>query len=104
MIIFLLTLSLVVGCIMYLLSFLVSFKVKNKNKITAFESGFSVVGSLHRTFSIHFFSILVIFVLFDLEIVLLVGSLLAVSKLRYLFLILFVVGRIYIEWYWGKLV
>ena len=103
MIIILLIISILIGSSMYLLSFLVSFKVKSKNKISAFESGFSTVGSLHRTFSIHFFSILIIFVLFDLEVVLLIGSLLSVSKVGFLCLMLFVLGRMYIEWYLGKL-
>lgn len=86
-----------------MVSFIISFKVKNTSKLSAFECGFSSIGSIHTRFSVHFYIVLVVFVLFDLELVLLVGILLAVSKLGLLLLFLFVVSGMYFEWYIGKL-
>lgn len=69
----------------------------------SFESGFESVGYVHSRFSIHFFIILVIFVIFDLEIILLLGCLVSNNNLTYLLFMILVVGGVYMEWYLGKL-
>lgn len=91
--------------LMYLVSFLFSYKEKNKNKITPFECGFAPVGLIHRTFSIHFFIILIIFIIFDLEVILLLGVVRRMSDSipSFLTLITFILGGLYFEWYLGKL-
>ena len=101
----LLILRLLISIVLYLLSFFVSFKIKNMNKLSPFECGFRAVGFVHTSFSVHFFIILIIFVIFDLEVVLLVGCLILsrVGILSFLLIIFFVVGGIYLEWYLGKL-
>lgn len=82
-----------------MLSFIISYKVKNKNKITAFECGFSTVGAVHSSFSLHFFMILIIFVIFDLEVVLLLGIIIRskVGIINFVLIIFLVVGGIYLE-------
>lgn len=72
-------------------------KVKNSSKIRAFECGFSTVGAVYRSFRIHFFIVLLIFIVFELEVVLLLGCLFAVGNFTFLLLILFIVGGIYLE-------
>jgi NADH:ubiquinone oxidoreductase subunit 3 (subunit A) len=95
----LLILRLLISIVLYLLSFFVSFKTKNMNKLRPFECGFRAVGFVHTSFSVHFFIILIIFVIFDLEVVLLVGCLILsrVGILSFLLMIFFVVGGIYLE-------
>jgi NADH:ubiquinone oxidoreductase subunit 3 (subunit A) len=95
----LLFLRLLISFILYLLSFFVSFKLKNINKLRPFECGFRTVGFIHTSFSVHFFIILIIFVIFDLEVVLLIGCLIlsSVGILSFLLIICFVVGGIYLE-------
>lgn len=44
-------------------------------KVTAFESGFKGVGSIQISFSIHFFVMMLMFILFDLEVVMILGVL-----------------------------
>jgi NADH:ubiquinone oxidoreductase subunit 3 (subunit A) len=95
----LLFLRLLISFVLYLLSFFVSFKLKNINKLSPFECGFRTVGFIHTSFSVHFFIILIIFVIFDLEVVLLIGCLIlsSVGILSFLLMICFVVGGIYLE-------
>lgn len=63
----------------------------------AFERGFSAIGTIHTSFRIHFFIILLIFLIFDLEVVLLVGILASINCTRFLLVILLVVFGVYLE-------
>lgn len=83
----------------YLINFLLSIKDLRKNKISAFERGFVRVGKIQNSFSIHFFIIILMFVIFDLEIVIFLGIL--VSDIRsfisFILILLFILGGFYIE-------
>lgn len=83
----------------YVINFFLSIKNNTKNKINAFESGFIRVGVIQNSFSIHFFVIMVIFVVFDLEIVIFLGVLLAdfFSVWSILLLLSFIIGGFYME-------
>ena len=85
---------------------MLSFKDFAKNKISAFESGFVSVGKIQNSFRIHFFIIMLIFVIFDLEIVIFLGILVSDinSFIRFLMIFTFILGGFYIEWYYGKLI
>lgn len=76
-------------------------RVKDYNffKVSSFESGFKSVGKIQVSFSIHFFVIILIFVVFDLEVVILLGLVISdiLSIGLFLFLFLFVVGGLYLE-------
>lgn len=83
-----------------------SLKFFSEIKISAFERGFERIGKIHSSFRIHFFIIILIFVIFDLEVVILIGFLMSDLSfyLNFLLIIIFVIGGFYIEWYFGKLV
>lgn len=85
--------------VFYLINFLIRIKDSNKNKISAFECGFVRVGKIQNSFRIHFFIMMLIFVIFDLEIVIFLG--IVVSDIRsffsFLIVISFIVGGFYIE-------
>lgn len=71
-----------------------------KNKIRAFECGFVSVGKIQNSFRIHFFIMMLIFVIFDLEIVMFLGILVSDirSYIRFLMIFIFILGGFYIEW------
>lgn len=83
----------------YLINFILSIKDIGKNKIRAFECGFVRVGKIQNSFSIHFFIMILIFVIFDLEIVIFLGILVSDirSYVRFLIIFLFILGGFYIE-------
>lgn len=93
-----------------LLFYLGSFVLSNKDfyvfKLGCFESGFVSVGKVQNSFRIHFFVIILIFVIFDLEIVIFLGILVSdvFSLLSFFLLIFFILGGFYIEWWYGKLI
>lgn len=64
------------------------------------------IGKIQNSFRIHFFIIILIFVIFDLEIVIFLGILVSdISSIISFFLIfIFVFGGFYIEWWYGKLI
>ena len=86
--------------------FLLSVKKGGILKVFSFESGFVRVGKVQISFRVHFFLMMLIFVVFDLEVILLLG--LVVSDLAvlggFVVVFLFVVGGFFLEWWYGKLV
>lgn len=90
----------------YLINFLLRIKDLTKNKIRAFERGFVRVGKIQNSFRIHFFIIILIFVIFDLEIVIFLGILVSDmnSFIRFIIMFVFILGGFYMEWYYGKLI
>nr|YP_004927941.1 NADH dehydrogenase subunit 3 [Wellcomia siamensis]ACV96777.1 NADH dehydrogenase subunit 3 [Wellcomia siamensis] len=73
--------------LLYFIEFFISVKNFSVFKVFSFESGFKSVSKVQVAFSIHFFVMMLIFVIFDLEIVLLLG--LVVSDVISLFLFFF---------------
>nr|YP_009328046.1 NADH dehydrogenase subunit 3 [Gnathostoma doloresi]APC93876.1 NADH dehydrogenase subunit 3 [Gnathostoma doloresi] len=90
----------------YVVNFVLSIKSSNVMKISSFECGFSGLGMIQNIFSIHFFIMMLMFVIFDLEVVMFLGLLIAdlSSVMLFFMLMLFVVGGFYMEWFYGKLV
>nr|YP_009113344.1 NADH dehydrogenase subunit 3 [Anisakis berlandi]YP_009355298.1 NADH dehydrogenase subunit 3 [Anisakis pegreffii]YP_537098.1 NADH dehydrogenase subunit 3 [Anisakis simplex]AAY43172.1 NADH dehydrogenase subunit 3 [Anisakis simplex]AES86027.1 NADH dehydrogenase subunit 3 [Anisakis berlandi]AES86039.1 NADH dehydrogenase subunit 3 [Anisakis simplex]AES86051.1 NADH dehydrogenase subunit 3 [Anisakis simplex]AES86063.1 NADH dehydrogenase subunit 3 [Anisakis simplex] len=90
----------------YLGNFVLSCKDFYKNKISSFECGFDSVGKIQNSFSIHFFIMMLMFVIFDLEVVMFVGILISdiSSLLSFLMLLFFILGGFYMEWWYGKLI
>nr|AST14929.1 NADH dehydrogenase subunit 3 [Hammerschmidtiella sp. ZengetLiu-2016] len=74
-------------------------------KVVAFESGFKSVGKIQNSFSIHFFIMMLMFVIFDLEVVMLLGILISDMNMVFIFwfLFMFILGGFYMEWWYGKL-
>nr|AJW75168.1 NADH dehydrogenase subunit 3 [Oscheius chongmingensis] len=101
-----LTFTLILLVAFYLINFILSIKDLSKNKISAFESGFVSVGKIQNSFSIHFFIMMLMFVIFDLEIVMFLGILVSdmSSFISFLMMFIFILGGFYMEWWYGKLV
>lgn len=72
--------------------------------LTPFECGFSGVGGVRLTFTLHFYKIFLIFVLFDCEVVLLIGFITRGSYIIFLRFIVAIYGSYYLEIYLGSLV
>lgn len=85
--------------VFYILNFFLSLKFFSEVKMSAFESGFESIGKIHRSFRIHFFIIILIFVIFDLEVVMLIGFLVSDLSfyLNFFLIIFFVIGGFYME-------
>nr|YP_009050531.1 NADH dehydrogenase subunit 3 [Parafilaroides normani]AIG23799.1 NADH dehydrogenase subunit 3 [Parafilaroides normani] len=92
--------------IFYFLVFFLSFKDLSLVKVSSFESGFLSLVKIQNSFSIHFFVIMLMFVIFDLEVVMFLGLLISdFSSLCVFFLLfVFVLGGFYMEWSYGKLI
>ena len=85
--------------VLYLLNFFLRIKKNELVKIGAFESGFLSIGKIQNSFRIHFFIIMLIFVIFDLEIVMFLGLMISdnSSLVGFLLLMLFIFGGFYME-------
>nr|YP_003433881.1 NADH dehydrogenase subunit 3 [Oesophagostomum dentatum]ACX85155.1 NADH dehydrogenase subunit 3 [Oesophagostomum dentatum]BAV82769.1 NADH dehydrogenase subunit 3 [Oesophagostomum dentatum]CAQ56161.1 NADH dehydrogenase subunit 3 [Oesophagostomum dentatum] len=92
--------------VLYGANFAMSVKKNDLLKVNAFESGFISVGKIQNSFSIHFFIMMLMFVIFDLEIVMFLGLLVSdvSSIVSFIMLMLFIFGGFYMEWWYGKLV
>nr|QGT34978.1 NADH dehydrogenase subunit 3 [Evacanthus heimianus] len=96
--------------IMILLTFLSKKSIVDLQKSTSFECGFNPMSYSRLPFSIHFFLIAVIFLIFDIEIIIIIPMifLLKSSNLIYwlmtsiTFIIVLIIG-LYHEWYNGLL-
>nr|AOV63298.1 NADH dehydrogenase subunit 3 [Pseudoterranova decipiens sensu lato Antarctica] len=98
--------TLVLLLLFYLGNFILSCKDFYKNKISSFEYGFVSVGKIQNSFSIHFFIMMLMFVIFDLEVVMFLGVLISdvSSLISFLMLLSFILGGFYMEWWYGKLI
>nr|YP_001700363.2 NADH dehydrogenase subunit 3 [Haemonchus contortus]ABY64770.2 NADH dehydrogenase subunit 3 [Haemonchus contortus] len=92
--------------VLYILNFFISVKKVELIKINTFESGFMSVGKIQNSFSIHFFIMMLMFVIFDLEIVMFLGLLMSDlnSLISFVMLMFFIFVGFYLEWRMGKLV
>ena len=101
--------SLILSSIIFLLSFLLSAKADDTEKLSAYECGFSPFEDSRGEFDIRFYLVAILFIIFDLEIAFLfpwaisLGSigLLGFSSMM-IFLFILTIGFIY-EWKKGAL-
>lgn len=93
-------LTLIIRLIILTLNFLISIKLlKNREKISPFECGFDPLSKSRIPFRIHFFLIRLIFLIFDIEITLLIPLVYLINTyskicilLSFLFLIILITG------------
>nr|YP_006576264.1 NADH dehydrogenase subunit 3 [Thelazia callipaeda]AFN20664.1 NADH dehydrogenase subunit 3 [Thelazia callipaeda] len=60
--------SFIVPFFMYICCFLISFKEAEGSKISSYECGFDSLTKLHTGSSIYFFFIILVFIIFELEV------------------------------------
>nr|AND96204.1 NADH deshydrogenase subunit 3 [Phalops barbicornis] len=106
--------SLMIFCICYILIILASILSKksfsDREKSSPFECGFDPKSSARLPFSLHFFLIAVIFLIFDVEITLLIPMIMTIkisnimnfSMITFFFLFILLFG-LYHEWNQGAL-
>ena len=99
MLFYLLVFSLILVVVFYMLNFFLSLKSFYLIKNSSFERGFERIGKIHNSFSIHFFIIMLIFVIFDLEVVILLGFLVSsyYSLVMFYLIFFFILFGFYIE-------
>lgn len=102
-------LSLLLSLVISLASFILSEKSPDKEKVSVYECGFTPFHNPGEPFSIRFFLIAILFLVFDLEISYLFPWSISTSSINiinqwliYLFLIILTLGLIY-EWVKGGL-
>nr|AWX90824.1 NADH dehydrogenase subunit 3 [Cymothoa indica] len=103
--------TIIIAMLMILLSLALSKKnSQHADKNSQFECGFNPLSSLRISFSIQFFLITVIFLIFDVEVALLLPSILSIHKVKpvswiilmSLFTLILIIGIFY-EWNDGAL-
>nr|AAP68810.1 NADH dehydrogenase subunit 3 [Nectarinia erythrocerca] len=110
MILFMITLSLTLSIALTLLNFWLAQMTPDSEKLSPYECGFDPLGSARLPFSIRFFMVAILFLLFDLEIALLLPlpwatqlqSPTTTLTLASLLILLLTLGLIY-EWIQGGL-
>nr|YP_010610882.1 NADH dehydrogenase subunit 3 [Nabicerus dentimus]WAP91703.1 NADH dehydrogenase subunit 3 [Nabicerus dentimus] len=102
--------TMIVMVIMLMLILISKKSIMDLEKLTPFECGFNPMSKKRLPFSIHFFLIAVIFLIFDIEIIIILPMIITMkyTMLKYwlytslLFIIILMVG-LYHEWYNGML-
>nr|YP_010332255.1 NADH dehydrogenase subunit 3 [Tetrameres grusi]UNY39754.1 NADH dehydrogenase subunit 3 [Tetrameres grusi] len=98
-------LSFLVLFFMFMFCFFISFKDFFYNKVSPYECGFVSFNSCCFSYNLVFFSIVVIFVVFELEIMIFVFLVFndVYGLLVFFLFVFYVVVSFYAEWYFGKL-
>jgi len=91
---------------LHFLLFLLSFSKRRSNKLSPFERGFTRVGIRQKSFSLQFFLLIVVFIIFDIEVVLLLGFVVKDfwRRVGIIIVIVFILGGLFLEWKTGKLI
>lgn len=101
--------SILISCLLLFLSYLASYKNIYNQKITAYECGFATINTPTQPFSIRFFMVGIIFLIFDLEILYLLpwsvftGQLNLINQIAVLIFFFFVVEGLIYEYKKGGL-
>nr|QKW88761.1 NADH dehydrogenase subunit 3 [Idiocerus herrichii] len=104
------TILLMILLIMIMLIMISKKSINDMEKLTPFECGFNPMSNKRLPFSIHFFLIAVIFLIFDIEIIIILPMIITMkyTMIKYwlltsiLFIVVLMLG-LYHEWYNGML-
>nr|YP_010594882.1 NADH dehydrogenase subunit 3 [Anastatus dexingensis]WAJ57480.1 NADH dehydrogenase subunit 3 [Anastatus dexingensis] len=103
-------LILLIVIFMYLMNFILSKKMnKNREKMSPFECGFDPMSKNRLPFSLQFYLISIIFLIFDVEIAIILPMIKTMNFLIYfinfnlLIIFIILILGIYIEWFEGGL-
>ena len=104
-----LTASVILSLIIFVLSFLVSQKADDREKLTAYECGFNPFEDSRNEFDVRFYLVAILFLIFDLEISFLFPFIASFHCINFVglysmffFLFILTVGFVY-EWQKGAL-
>nr|QCW57855.1 NADH dehydrogenase subunit 3 [Plethodon shenandoah]QCW57868.1 NADH dehydrogenase subunit 3 [Plethodon shenandoah]QCW57881.1 NADH dehydrogenase subunit 3 [Plethodon shenandoah]QCW57894.1 NADH dehydrogenase subunit 3 [Plethodon shenandoah]QCW57907.1 NADH dehydrogenase subunit 3 [Plethodon shenandoah] len=108
-VLFMMIITTLISTILTMLGYWLPINIPNAEKLSPYECGFDPLGSARLPFSIRFFLIAILFLLFDLEIALLLPTLWAAQTFPMnmfmwstIILMLLTLGLVY-EWYQGGL-
>jgi len=95
--------SLTISCILFIISFFFVYQVMDKEKVSAYECGFSPFSDSRIKFEIRFYIVGILFIIFDLEIIFLFPWLLIIMEKMtfingygmFLFILILLLGFIY---------
>lgn len=101
--------SLLLSCIVFGLSYVLSSRSIDKEKISAYECGFNPFEDARNKFDVRFYLVAILFIIFDLEVSFLFPWAVALNQINlfgfwsmFIFLVILTVGFIY-EWKKGAL-
>lgn len=104
-----LIIAIILSIIVFVLPYLFSFKVEDKEKLSSYECGFNPFEDSRNEFDVKFYLVAILFIIFDLEISFLFPFVLCLDQIEstgiyamYIFLLVLTVGFFY-EWKKGAL-
>ena len=99
----------IIGLILFFLSFLLVYQKPNNEKQSAYECGFNPFGDARAKFEVRYYLVAILFIIFDLELLFLFPWVICLNYLNIagiysmlLFLFILTFGFIY-EWFRGAL-
>lgn len=107
--IFFILIALALGLILFILSFFLGSRKPDKEKISAYECGFSPFEDARQKFDVRFYLVAILFIVFDLEVTFLFPWSITLNSTgffgyfsMFIFLVILIIGFIY-EWVNGAL-
>ena len=107
--VFFILFALIICIILYILSFFLGKRVPDKEKISAYECGFSPFEDARQKFDVRFYLVAILFIVFDLEVTFLFPWSVTLNYssffgffVMFIFLFILILGFIY-EWINGAL-
>ena len=99
----------IIGFLLFFLSFLLVYQKPNNEKLSAYECGFNPFGDARAKFEVRYYLVAILFIIFDLELLFLFPWVISFNYLNWFgiysmifFLFILTLGFIY-EWFCGAL-